>query len=143
MNCHICQAEAVTRCYTCGLLVCAEHGKNDVCPRCSTGFAAGDPRTDRISVEPLPQDAKHGWWRPQEAEEYTPSACYECKGLARLVCRNCRAQYCAEHAGSNGLCQACGRSANLGLFVAAAVLGTFFLLFACNWLYNWLVNMLS
>jgi hypothetical protein len=135
MPCHICQAEAVTRCYTCGELVCAEHGKNDTCPKCNGGFAAGDPRTSHISDEPLAQKTAHNaWWRPQEAEEYQPPACYECKGLSRGFCRNCRARYCREHAGPNGLCRECGRSANLGLYVIAAVAGLLLL----AWLFIWL-----
>lgn len=141
MHCHICQAEAVSRCYTCGELVCAEHGKADSCPRCSTGIAAGDPRTDRISVKPLPQDPKHAWWRPQEAEAFTPPSCYECKGLARMVCRNCRAYYCSEH-GTKGLCQTCARSANLGLYVVAGMLGVFGLVFACNWIWTYFSGLL-
>ena len=79
---------------------------------------------------------QHGWWRPQEAEEYKPPACYECKGLARAVCRNCRLNYCPEHAGSNGLCRECNRSANLGLYVIAAIIGLVALLFLCNWLFG-------
>jgi hypothetical protein len=120
MLCHICQAEAVTRCYTCGELVCAAHGKNANCPNCNTGFAAGDPRTSHIADEPIAnQELQHKWWRPQAAEAYQPPACYECKGLSRGICRNCQARYCQEHAGVNGLCRACGSSANLGLYVIA------------------------
>jgi hypothetical protein len=136
MNCHICQAEAVTRCYNCGELVCAEHGKGDNCARCNTGFVEGDPRSDRICVEPLAKDQHHGWWRPQEAEEYQPPACYECKGLSRRVCRNCQANYCPEHAGPRGLCKACGRSANMGLYVFTGMVALILLMFLCNWLFG-------
>jgi hypothetical protein len=135
-SCHICNAEAVSRCYNCGALVCAEHGKGDTCPGCSTGFAVGDPRADRISVEPMPQQEKHGWWRPQEAEEYVPPACYQCKGLARAVCRNCRANYCADHAGRNGLCRECGRSANFGIYVFAGMIGLIVLMLLFNWIFG-------
>jgi hypothetical protein len=118
-TCHICQAEAIARCYNCGELVCAEHGKNKTCPGCSTGIAAGDPRADRISAAPVPpaQTHNHGWWRPKPAEEYQPPACYECQGLARGLCRNCQATYCHEHAGPRGLCRDCGRSARFGTYV--------------------------
>ncbi len=75
MSCHICKAEAVTRCYSCGELVCETHGKSDVCPHCSGGFVAGDPRPDRVSSKPMPKQATDGWWRPQQAEEYVPPAC--------------------------------------------------------------------
>jgi hypothetical protein len=130
MACYICQAEAVTRCYNCGQLVCAEHGKNDNCTRCSTGFAAGNPG---IGVERLGKQEPGGWWRAQEAEEYQPPACYECKGLTRAVCRNCQGSYCPEHAGPNGLCKACGRSANLGLYVVAGMAALVLLIFLCSW----------
>jgi hypothetical protein len=116
-RCYICQAEAVSRCYTCGELICAEHGDEN-CQRCNTGVISGEPRSREISAQPLRRkDAKHGWWRPQLAEEYEPPACYACKGLARAVCRNCRSHYCREHAGSGGLCLECARSARLGLIV--------------------------
>jgi len=131
--CHICKAEAVSRCYNCGELVCAEHGKGETCPNCSAGFTAEDPRA--ISVEPLPQQ-KHGWWRPQEAEAYVPPACYECKGLARSVCRHCRVTYCSEHAGRNGLCKECGRSANLGIYIFLAVIGLIAFMCLFNWLFG-------
>jgi hypothetical protein len=132
--CHICQAEAVTRCFNCGELVCADHGKNDTCPNCNAGFAAGDPRATHISNEPMAKpESQHAWWRPQEAEEYQPPACYKCKGLSRATCRNCRDKYCQEHAGPNGLCQDCGRSANLGLYVIAAVA----VLLLLSWLLTW------
>lgn len=134
MSCHICQAEAVSRCFNCGELVCAEHGKGDACPTCRGGFTALDPRG--ISAEPLAQQDKHGWWRPQEAEEYRPPACYECKGLSRAVCRNCRANYCADHAGRNGLCKACGHSANMGLYIIAAMAALIVAMILFSWLFG-------
>lgn len=134
MQCHICKAEAVTRCYSCGELVCEEHSKNENCPLCSTGFTAADPRS--ISVAPLPKDAHKGWWRPQTAEEYKPPECYECKGLGRGVCRNCHCNYCAEHAGANGLCKACHRSANIGLYVVAAFFAFIGMLVVVQWIFG-------
>jgi hypothetical protein len=137
MTCHICHAEAVTRCYSCGELVCAEHGKNANCPMCSTGIAAGDPRTTHIADVPMPApDREHAWWRPQEAEEYQPPACYECKALSRAMCRNCHSIYCREHAGANGLCKACGRSANLGLYIVLIM----FALIVTMMIFTWLAN---
>jgi hypothetical protein len=137
MPCYICQAEAVTRCYTCGELVCAQHGKNDSCQHCNSGIAAGDPRHSHITDGPLGKpEQQPAWWRPQEAEEFQPPACYECKGLTRAVCRNCHSNYCKEHAGPNGLCQACGRSANLGLYVVLGMIALLLLMFACNWLFR-------
>lgn len=131
--CHICKAEAVTRCYTCGELVCEEHGKNANCPRCSTGFTAADSRS--ISELPLPKSQAKGWWRPQEAEEFKPAACYECKGLARGVCRNCQSHFCPEHAGANGLCKGCEKSANLGIYVFAGLAVIVLILLAWRWLF--------
>jgi hypothetical protein len=133
MTCHICQAEAVTRCFNCGELVCAAHGKNQTCDRCSAGIVAGDPRGDRISVRPLVKQPQHAWWRPQQAEEYHPPACYECQGLTRAVCRNCGCHYCHEHAGPPGLCKDCGQSARLGTYVVVAVLAMFLILLFFIW----------
>jgi hypothetical protein len=103
---------------------------------CNTGFAAGDPRADRISVEPLATQDRRGWWRPQEAEAYVPPSCYECKGLARALCRNCQAHYCADHAGKNGLCKACARSANMGILIFAIMAGLILLTLLFNWLFG-------
>ncbi len=101
--------------------LCCAWGEN--CHRCDTAVIPGNPRSRQISVQPLrSKAANHGWWRPQQAEEFEPPACYECKGLARAVCRNCRNHYCREHAGTGALCQACGRSARLGLIVFALAL---------------------
>jgi hypothetical protein len=113
MRCHICQAEAVARCYTCGQLMCAAHG-DDNCTRCTTGIVAGDPRPDRITAVPGRHSAAGGWWRPQPAEEFVPPACYACHGLTRASCVNCGSYYCAEHAGLNGMCGSCGKGAWLG-----------------------------
>lgn len=116
-RCYLCQSEAVSRCYTCGQLICAKHGREN-CHRCDTAVVSGDPRPRQTSAEPLKgKEPNHGWWRPQQAEEYVPPACYECKALARAVCRNCQSHFCREHAGRGGLCQECGRSARLGLVV--------------------------
>ena len=136
MSCHICQAEAVTRCYTCGELLCAEHGKGKTCAKCTSAFVEGDPRLDRISTQPLDKKANHGWWRPQEAEEFVPPACYSCQGLARSVCRNCESRYCAEHAGPNGLCNACGKSAMLGVYVMLIVGVVVVAVLVLNWLFG-------
>ncbi len=106
MHCHLCDREAVDRCYTCGELFCAEHGKVD-CVRCATGIIAGDNRRDRISRSPGSTTSKPAWWRPKEAEDYDPPACHECQGLARYICVECRNRYCREHAGKNGLCRVC------------------------------------
>lgn len=117
-QCYLCQAEAVARCFTCGQLMCAEHGGAD-CQACSSGVVAGDPRRSHVSATPPPRakEIHRGWWRPQPAEAYTPPACYVCQGLSRRVCRNCHSHYCREHAGPSDLCAACAQSARLGLWV--------------------------
>ncbi len=114
MYCHICQAEAVARCYTCGELICAEHG-NENCTRCASGIAAGDPRPKYVTATVSANKTRRpGWWRPQKAEEFAPPACYACKGLTRTVCEHCHGYYCKDHAGTNGLCRACSGSHWLG-----------------------------
>src|SRR6516165_5261862 len=66
-QCYMCGAEAVSRCYTCGQLICDRHGSEN-CQRCDTGVVAGDPRPEHFSAMPLPAaEGKHGWWRPQPA----------------------------------------------------------------------------
>jgi hypothetical protein len=135
-TCHLCPNEAVARCYACGELVCAEHGKGKTCAGCTTAIAEGDPRGDRFSTVPLETKTHHGWWRPQEAEEYVPPACYSCQGLARGVCRNCESRYCAEHAGPNGICQACGRSAMLGVYVLVILGAVVVFVIVGHWLFG-------
>ena len=98
-------------------------------------MTAGWP-TSRASTAGPTSSVARSWWRPLVAEEYQPPACYECKGLARGVCRNCHSKYCAEHAGGTGLCKACNRSANMGLYVFAVVFGLMLLLFVINWLFG-------
>ena len=121
MTCHICNHEAVGRCYTCGLLFCEAHGSVN-CVRCETGIAPGDSRDDRVSRVRLAETARPGWWRPQEAEDYQPTACYECQGLAPYVCLDCGDRYCAEHAGKNGLCAACQRRLRGGNVILVLVI---------------------
>ncbi len=129
MLCHLCQQEAVGRCYTCGQLFCAAHGSRN-CTTCDTAIAPGDRRPDRISAAPTPplQEGVKGtasrggaWWRPLPAEDFEPPACYQCKGLARRTCRNCGQLYCGEHAGQDGLCAACDRSSWVGLYLLAGL----------------------
>jgi hypothetical protein len=132
-ECYICQAEAIARCYTCGRLICGKHGGEN-CIRCNTSVVAGDPPGRHVSAERLgPSDAKHGWWRPQEAEEFKPPACYACGALARRICRNCGSRYCREHAGPSDLCIVCGRSARMGLVVFLVAIGMMLaiILFGC------------
>jgi hypothetical protein len=119
--CHICGDEAVGRCYACGALFCAAHGDVN-CTRCETGIVEGDFRADRITTAPRTSTARPAWWRPQRAEDFEPSACYICKGLARRVCRNCHEVYCPDHAGAAELCESCTRSSLLGLFILGGIL---------------------
>src|SRR5262245_31601461 len=119
MSCHVCGEEAVGRCYNCGALYCERHGDGN-CARCDTSIMAGDPRPDRITAAPRSSQKGLGWWRPQQAEGYTPPACYVCQGIAPQVCRHCQSRYCAEHAGAHGLCAECSKSSSLGLIVLIA-----------------------
>ncbi len=124
MNCHVCGEEAVGRCFTCGALFCAEHGDRN-CAGCAHGIVTGDYRADRISQAPRTgSTGRRFWWRPQVADDYEPPACSICGGLARLVCRNCRELYCADHAGAAAeLCARCARSSRLGIWVMVISLG--------------------
>src|ERR1051325_9129782 len=122
-SCYICQDEAVTRCYTCGRLVCARHGKEN-CVRCDTAVMPGDPPTRHVTAVPLAaQGNPNPWWRPQEAEDFAPPACYQCGGLARAICQHCGEYFCRDHAGTGRLCAACGRSARIGLIVFLIAFG--------------------
>jgi|SRR5579864_577158 len=136
-ECYICGEEAISRCYTCGQLICGKHGGEN-CERCRSAVMAGDPRGAHVSVVPLADgDARAGWWRPQQAEAYQPPACYECKGLARQVCQNCQNRYCREHAGPRNLCAACGRSARLGVLFFLLAIGMMFAVILLGGFVNW------
>src|SRR5262249_40606088 len=114
-----------------------EHGgKDDNCRRCSTAIAVGDPGGSRISESPLGPNKAAGWWRPQQADEYAPPACYQCQGLTRAICRNCHSPYCYEHKGPPGLCTVCGASARLGSYIFFGVLSALALFFLLNWLFG-------
>jgi hypothetical protein len=114
--CYLCEREAVSRCYTCGQLICDRHGKENCVP-CDSALVAGDPRGVQYNgTGPRFPYSRPGWWRPQQAEDYEPPACYACNAIARRTCRNCGDRYCPDHAGPSGLCQACGRSSWLGVF---------------------------
>ena len=133
MACQWCVREAVSRCYSCGDLVCEAHqghGKgSENCLRCETAILAGDYRTDRVSrVSPASKLFKVAWWRPIPAEDYDPPSCYLCQGLARQVCRHCRERYCLEHGSRDGLCRPCERSSLLGLIVLGLILFGCFIL---------------
>ena len=137
MNCHRCDAEAVTRCHNCGVLLCPEHGgEDDNCNRCTTAIAAGDPGGNRISETPFGIRKKPGWWRPQPAEEFQPPACYVCHGLTRAICHNCRSPYCYDHKGPGGLCRECGRSAWLGTYIFIGVFACMLVFCLYHWLFG-------
>lgn len=143
MGCFLCGDEAVDRCFTCGQLFCPRHGQKN-CVRCQSGIAEGDPRGDRVTANPPQAPSPPGWWRPQPAEDYTPTACWICKGLTRAICVECRRPYCAEHAGKKFRCQECQPSSDIptlvvGLFLVVAVLW-FLGYWAIGALWGWLTN---
>lgn len=124
MSCHLCSNEAIDRCFTCGRLVCADHGAKN-CAACQGSFQPGDPSFERVSVAPPRTGQDAAWWRPQKAEEYVPPACYVCRGLTRAVCAHCGRYYCAEHAGRNFSCKECNTASNVSLYVVGAFLLVF------------------
>jgi hypothetical protein len=138
MKCHLCDHDAVDRCYQCGQLFCEDHGKVN-CAACSSGIAEGDPRHDRISVKRMGAPGSgYAWWRPVAAEEYVPPACYQCGGLARTKCVGCGRRYCATHAGSGGRCAECQSSSTAGMLIGGLVIGGLFLIFAFALTWSWL-----
>ena len=134
MKCHLCGAAAVDRCYTCGQLFCEQHGRTD-CSACTEGIALGDPRPDRFTAErrEVPRTAKP-WWRPQEAEDFHPPACYACGGLTRNTCSNCTRPFCPDHAGSGHLCRECYRSGSMGFLAMGLLVLVLVLLAVWGWL---------
>lgn len=120
MSCHVCGQEAISRCFSCGRLFCEKHGQ-ETCVRCQTGITASDLRADRVSAQRLSPSGERAWWRPQEADEYVPPACHLCQGLARRTCVYCQKLYCADHAGRDGGCSECNRSAWMANLVIAII----------------------
>lgn len=125
MSCHLCDKEAIDRCFTCGRLFCAEHGTKN-CTACQGAYQEGDPSGERISVIPTRSGKDNPWWRPQQADEFAPPACYECQSLTRAVCVACGRNYCKEHAGRNSTCRECSTASDMSLYVV----GGFLLVFA-------------
>jgi len=145
MQCELCQQEAVGACQACGTGFCADHA-SQFCFRCATAIIAVErsrlaPSTAIVSGDREPRPSGKGYLqcavagRPTvHVEDAGPPACYRCQGLARRICRNCQALYCAEHAGGQDLCDVCGRASWLGLIVLAVVLLPFGLLLLWGWL---------
>jgi hypothetical protein len=57
-----------------------------------------------------------------------PPECYECQGLAKVLCQNCQQLVCDEHRGGASVCRRCARSSLLGLWVTGAVIALFALM---------------
>ena len=140
MKCHLCDQEAVERCYQCGNLFCEKHGTIN-CVSCDSGIAEGDPRRDRISAKPMKAAGRGlAWWRPISADEYVPPACHQCGGLTRNQCTTCGRQYCANHAGAQGRCSECQTSSNAGMLIGLGVIGLLVVIFLFSMVWNWLVG---
>ena len=140
MKCHLCDQEAVDRCYQCGQLFCPEHGGVN-CSACSSGIAEGDPRQDRVSARRLANAGRgYAWWRPVTAEEFVPPACYQCGGLTRSRCVGCGRRYCANHAGTGGRCAECHASSTTGMLIGLGVIGGLGLIFAIAVVWSWLTS---
>jgi hypothetical protein len=121
MTCHICQAEAVGRCYECGRLYCAAHDVQGNCSTCATAIHVSTD--DKVSTRVLPGRKARAWWRPQiDEDDPGPPSCYQCDGLANRVCRNCNSLFCPEHGRGVDLCAACARSSMMSLWIILGVL---------------------
>jgi len=121
MLCHVCQAEAVGRCYECGRLYCAAHDVNGNCSGCATAIYVST--NDKVSTRAMPSGTTKAWWRPQVEEDDTGQpSCYQCGGLANRICRNCTNLYCPEHGRGAGLCAGCARSSWMALWIIFGVL---------------------
>jgi hypothetical protein len=138
MKCHLCDEEAVDRCYQCGQLFCDKHGKVN-CASCDNGIAEGDPRRDRVSARPMPQKGRGlAWWRPISADDYVPPACYQCGGLTRARCVGCGRQFCAKHAGRGGNCADCQTASTTGTLIGLGAIGLIALAFVGALFLSWL-----
>src|SRR5438874_12453087 len=121
MTCHVCRAEAVGRCYHCGRLYSATHDVKGYCTTCTS--AVHVPLEDKVTTGPAPGSRSgRAWWRPKVEEDPGPPSCYRCDGLAHRVCRNCENLYCPEHAGPADLCDQCGRSARVAMWITLGIL---------------------
>jgi hypothetical protein len=121
MNCHLCQSEAVGRCYECGRLYCAAHDVQGNCSQCATAIHVS--MNDKLSTRKLPGRATKAWWRPQvDEDDPGPPSCYECGGLANRVCRNCNNLFCSEHGRGVDLCASCARSSWMTAWIVLGVL---------------------
>jgi hypothetical protein len=120
-KCHVCQAEAVGRCYECGRLYCAAHDVQGNCSVCAT--AIHEYTGDKVSTRALPGRTRKAWWRPQvDEDDPGPPSCYQCGGLANRVCRNCNNLFCAEHGAAADLCASCARSSWVAMWIIIGVL---------------------
>ena len=123
MHCHLCQREAVDRCYTCGELFCEEHG-NVNCVRCTTGIIAGDNRADRITSNFAREAFTAGVVAAARSRGLHAARLPRVPGASPLCVRQLWPAYCREHAGKDGLCLSCQRALRgSNVFLALLVLG--------------------
>jgi hypothetical protein len=91
MICHVCQAQAIGQCKSCGKFYCSRHG--DVyCVRCAEAVA---PAGQKLEPEVA-------FGIDKEASEDAPPAgpqCYECGEPADRACSRCGRFFCPAHGG--------------------------------------------
>jgi hypothetical protein len=123
MICHFCNREAVAKCASCGLAICADHGKR-YCQVCSNAvFSQEDASSERPGRAYLQCPPKPGM-PTIYLDDDGPPECYRCQALARKVCQNCHNLYCREHAGKGEWCDQCTRGARFANWLTGAMVVT-------------------
>jgi hypothetical protein len=121
-TCHYCEKEALDRCASCGLGMCADHG-NRYCQVCSGAVFSRERETGERQEQLFLQCPPKPMMKTIYLDDDDgPPECYACSGLARHVCQNCHEIYCREHAGTGGHCDQCSKAARVGNWMIAGML---------------------